>query len=79
MANSDRLLQLPVFDFLRRFLQQVLPQGLPKVRHYEFLNRCSKQDLDHLRASIRKLLEHIDPESVEISPTGSRCGRHPRA
>jgi hypothetical protein len=35
-ARSQQLkrLTLPAADFLRRFLQHVLPPGLPKVRHY---------------------------------------------
>lgn len=35
-ARSQRLkrITLPAADFLRRFLQHVLPPGLPKVRHY---------------------------------------------
>jgi hypothetical protein len=28
---------LPVFEFIRRFLQHVLPSGLKKVRHFGFL------------------------------------------
>lgn len=34
-----------VFEFLRRFLQHVLPQGFKKVRHYGFLNSKYKQVL----------------------------------
>ena len=49
--QRDRHMTLPVFEFLRRFLQHVLPRGLHKVRHYGFLSRRSKIDLDRLRAA----------------------------
>ena len=43
---------LPVLEFLRRFLQHVLPRGLHKVRHYGFLSRRSRVDLEDVRAAI---------------------------
>jgi hypothetical protein len=33
---------LPVFEFMRRFLQHVLPSGFKKVRYYGFLNSGNK-------------------------------------
>ena len=41
--------RLPVFEFLRRFLQHVLPQNFKKVRHYGFLNSKYKQVLATLK------------------------------
>ena len=43
---------LPVLEFLRRFLQHVLPRSLHKVRHYGFLSRRSQIDLEDVRAAI---------------------------
>ena len=60
--NFDRRMTLPVFEFLRRFLQHVLPRGLHKVRHYGFLSRCSKIDLNDLRAAILKQRAEFDPD-----------------
>ena len=42
-------LKLAAFEFLRRFLQHVLPQGFKKVRHYGFLNSKYKQALTALQ------------------------------
>ena len=53
---------LPVFEFLRRFLQHVLPKGLHKVRHYGFLSRRTSRDLDEVRAVILESLEDEEPD-----------------
>jgi hypothetical protein len=42
-------MRLHVHEFLRRFLQHVLPRGFQKVRHYGFLSPRSRQHLDALR------------------------------
>ena len=39
-------------EFLRRFLQHVLPPGLQKVRHYGFLSPQSTISLDDVRALV---------------------------
>jgi len=44
-----RTMKLEVMEFLRRFLQHVLPTGFMKVRYYGFLNPSSSVDLDHIR------------------------------
>ncbi len=50
---------LHVFEFLRRFLQHVLPQGFKKVRHYGFLNSKYKQAL----ASLQYILGTVEVEA----------------
>ncbi len=49
-----RTLLLDVFEFIRRFLQHVLPSGFMKIRHYGFLNHNCKIPLD----TIKTLIEH---------------------
>ena len=49
---TERTMRLPVFWFLHRFLQHVLPRGFHRVRHYGFLSRRSNMDLDELRRLI---------------------------
>ncbi|MEK6987402.1 MAG: IS91 family transposase, partial [Candidatus Thermoplasmatota archaeon] len=36
-GNQQKLLALPIAEFLRRFLLHVLPRGLMRIRHYGFL------------------------------------------
>ena len=37
-SNRPRKMTLDAMEFLRRFLQHVLPAGFQKVRHYGFLS-----------------------------------------
>ena len=66
--QRDRLLPLPVFEFLRRdqpaigARQHVLPRRLPKIRHYGFLSRRSNIDIDDVRAAILDSLRDVEPD-----------------
>jgi hypothetical protein len=60
--QRDRLMTLPVFEFLRRFLQHVLPRRLQKIRHYGFLSRRANIDLDDVRAAILDPLRDVEPD-----------------
>jgi hypothetical protein len=52
-ARDDKLMTLDALEFLRRFVQHVLPSGFVKVRHYGLLaNRCRAERL----ATCRTLL-----------------------
>ncbi len=45
-GQRDKVMTLPVEEFLRRFVQHVLPQGFVKIRHYGLLaNRQRGQKL----------------------------------
>jgi hypothetical protein len=54
-TDTWRTVRLPGVEFLRRFLQHVLPRGFHKVRYYG-LWHCSKRDLSH-RAWLLLILE----------------------
>jgi len=45
-----RTMELDALEFLRRFLQHVLPPGFQKVRHYGFLSPQIAVSLDEVRA-----------------------------
>jgi hypothetical protein len=47
-----RILPLEVMEFIRRFLQHVLPTGFMKVRYYGFLNPNCALSLDHISSQI---------------------------
>ena len=51
-SNRWRTMTLDVMEFLRRFLQHVLPTGFMKVRYYGFLHPASSVALDKIRALI---------------------------
>jgi hypothetical protein len=49
--NRTSSMSLDAVEFLRRFLLQVLPSGLVRIRQFGFLaNRVRKQKLEHCRA-----------------------------
>jgi hypothetical protein len=52
---------LTIFEFMRRYLQHVLPHGFTKVRHYGFMSPGSKMPLEKIRALICLLYEIIAP------------------
>jgi len=47
---------LDVFEFLRRFLQHVLPKGFVKVRYFGFLATKKRKELDHVKELIGRRL-----------------------
>ena len=48
-SNRRRQMTLDAMEFLRRFLQHVLPSGFAKVRHYGFLSPAAAVSLDRVR------------------------------
>ena len=72
-------MSLDVMEFLRRFLQHVLPTGFMKVRYYGFLNPASSVPLNKIRTLIE--LDYgfevvgLKPEVESIaSATCPHCG-----
>lgn len=47
---------LDVFEFLRRFLQHVLPKGFVKVRYFGFLATKKRKELNHVKELIGRRL-----------------------
>ena len=47
-----KTMELKPMEFIRRFLQHVLPGGFMKIRHYGFLNPNSSLSIDSLRELI---------------------------
>ncbi len=52
-SNRCRTMILDVMEFMRRFLQHVLPSGFMKVRYYGFLAPGSSLSLNKIRALIQ--------------------------
>ena len=47
-----KIMTLPALQFLRRFLQHVLPQGFHKVRYYGFLSPKNRYQLRQIRQAL---------------------------
>lgn len=51
--ERQKVMSLSCDEFIRRFLQHVLPKGLMRIRHYGFLaNSCRRRKLPQLRLAI---------------------------
>jgi hypothetical protein len=76
-SNRLRTLALDALEFIRRFLQHVLPTGFMKVRYYGFLSPGSKVPLEEVRARIEMAFgfELVAPE-VEPQPPPQIVCRH---
>lgn len=78
-SQRSRILALNVMEFIRRFLQHVLPTGFMKIRYYGFMNPNCKIALDRIRGLIELShgfaldlpLPEVDPPHRSSCPT---CG-----
>ncbi len=67
---------LDPMEFIRRFLQHVLPKGFMKIRHYGFLNPNSPFSIEkirHLISLIHHLIHDLLPEIPEYKKTEFKC------
>jgi Putative transposase len=55
---------LPVEEFLRRFLQHILPKGFVKVRYYGLFRIGMRRSLARLRSQLRLLLHIADQATL---------------
>ncbi|MEJ2648770.1 MAG: transposase [Sedimentisphaerales bacterium] len=83
-SNRPRKCTLDVFEFIRRYLQHVLPSGFMKVRHYGFMNHNCKVSLTKIRLMILARVQKVDVElsllksparkPFKIAPSCHGCG-----
>ena len=76
-SNKWRLMTLPAEEFIRRFLQHVLPRGLQKVRYYGWMSHRQKEILQKLKLLLGDvpcddLLKKAQASRPFICP---KCGR----
>ena len=71
-----KTMSLDAMEFIRRFLQHVLPNGFIKIRHYGFLNPNSPFSIDYLLELI-SLIRHDIHDLLTVAPEyknqGLRC------
>ena len=78
-SNRWRTISLEVMEFIRRFLQHVLPSGFMKVRYYGFMSPGSSVSMRHVAeciqrcaAAVKRALGPIDFEP--FVPRCEKCG-----
>jgi hypothetical protein len=74
-SNRVRTMTLPIMEFMRRFLQHVLPRGFMKVRYYGFLSPSSSVPLEDVKARIEMAngFALTAPETTCEPPAALRC------
>jgi len=78
-SNRWRTMSLDVMEFLRRFLQHVLPTGFMKIRYYGFMSPGSSVSLEKISTLIELAFYfEIETPKAEIEtpdlPTCPDCG-----
>jgi len=79
-SSRWRTMTLDVMEFIRRYLQHVLPTGFMKIRYYGFMGSGSSATLDDIKAAIELSLdvfvEHrqVTKKQDKISPYCPHCG-----
>ena len=74
-GNKHRKMTLTAAEFLRRFVQHVLPRGFVRIRQYGFLaNRCRTSQLALARQLLTTTPRSRDPCQAANAPTW-RCPR----
>jgi hypothetical protein len=68
--NERKIMSLDGVEFLRRFLQHVLPKGFMRIRHYGFLaNAVRKNRLARLRELLKATKDTKKRcQAVKINP-----------
>ncbi len=67
-SNRLRKVTIDVLEFIRRFLQHVLPAGFMKVRHYGFMSSNCAISLNSLRLLILAGLKEMRPCLTNLAP-----------
>ena len=72
-GHRVRTMTLPILEFMRRFLQHVLPRGFMKVRYYGFLSPSAAVPLPDVKARIEMasgfaLVTPVTPSAVPAGP-----------
>jgi hypothetical protein len=64
--RQRKTMTLPVFEFLRRYLQHTLPKGFHRIRTYGLLHPTHKETMRHLQL---RLLQHSSKPALSAVPT----------
>jgi len=79
-SSRWRTMTLEVMEFIRRYLQHVLPTGFMKIRYYGFMGSGSSLTLDDIRAVIELSLDvfvecrQVPKYQEQASPYCPHCG-----
>ena len=67
-SQQMRRVTLPGVEFLRRFLQHVLPRGCAKVRYYGIWSGSCREQFDRARALLDTPVQRDSADSIQDAP-----------
>jgi hypothetical protein len=72
-TGAPRIMTLPAEEFLRRFLQHVLPKGTHKVRYYGLLSPARRIRFKRLQLLLAERRQRQEPAEATSSPPAPPC------
>jgi len=72
-SGVNRTMSLSVFEFIRRFLQHVLPTGFMKIRYYGFMHPSTRIPVKLAVALLEALFEVRPQKSSATEPSAIPC------
>jgi hypothetical protein len=67
-GNRNKLITLTAQEFIRRFLQHVVPSGFVRIRHYGFLSNRKRKATIHMIRSQRSASSRDVPPAKTLEP-----------
>ena len=65
-TGKEKTMNLDVLEFMRRYLQHVLPGGFQKIRYYRYAKRISKKEARYYISLIRSCIEENEEIKQEL-------------
>ena len=76
-SSRVRTMALPIVEFMRRFLQHVLPTGFMKVRYYGFVSPSFAMPLEQLKARVEFAQGFaLQVSAIQMQARPPMCCRH---
>jgi uncharacterized OB-fold protein len=81
-SHQSKTMTLKAHEFIRRFLQHVLPKGVHKIRYYGLWSPVNRKDLYKIKELLNDggAAKHLEPQQNDISdsdkslaPAGQKC------
>jgi len=74
--GHQRLVTITAPEFIRRFLQHVLPQGFQRIRYYGWLSAAAATRWQRILALLNWTLPTRQPQAPQPLPLCRHCGAH---
>ena len=71
-TKETKLVKIPVFEFMRRFLQHTLAKGFQRIRHYGFLSSGAKNKSEQIYLKFN-LTRKNKPKTTSVSDDFETC------